>query len=927
MATGLLTENLEKIRAGIVFLALFFACQGFAGTTGKIAGRIIDAETEEPLPFVNIVVINTDLGTTTNEDGYYSILNIPPGKYRLRATYIGYKAVTVNDVNVSIDFTTNIDIRMVSTALEGQEVVIEAEKPAVTKDLTASTSVVNSEEIGTLPVTEFKEVLELQAGVVNDHVRGGRQGEVVYAIDGVPVTDVYDGSNVVDVNTNAIQELQFISGAFNAEYGRANSGYVNIVTKDAAKVFKGGITTYLGDHISNNTKIFRGIDKFRPTAIKNLEGYLSGPILADKLSFYSNIRYKYNDGWIYGRNVYNPWDVTINQGPSVPLEDRYLIENTGDSSLVPMNYDAQLYAQGKLTYKPISDITLRLNTIYDNSNFKLYDHAYALNPGGTLDRFKTSLTNILGLTHILSPSTFYNLSVSQFTNDYKHYVYADKHDERYTHYALLNQQPQEVPSFKTGGTKNEHFYRTTQTRAFKLDLTSQVNQQNQVKFGIDVTAHRLDYTYMNLLQVPGLADPADTGDPYAEMYIPDPDDPNENLSITKFTREPLEASAYIQDKIELTNMVINAGIRFDYFYPDGRIPIDLTDPDIYRPRRPKNIASTFEERREYWYKQATEKYQVSPRLGFAFPITDRGVVHFSYGHFFQIPNFEILYQNPDYKFGPGTGNLGIAGNSNLSPKRTISGEVGVQQALADYITIDLTGYFRDMRYMAGTQNDEIILFGGSSKYSRISNSDFGFVKGIVLSVNKRYSNNWSSTIDYTLQVAKGNASDPAAVRNQLVSGEQPEVQLIRLSYDQRHTVNFTWNYRSEANWGMSIIGKYGSGLPYTPSQSLDLSKLLTNSETKPTTFNMDARAHKDITFGNTQLRLFARIYNLFDIANELQVYNDSGTADFTLAEHLRRQQDLPEIVNSLDRYYRNPTFYSEPRRVEIGLSISWNEKE
>lgn len=86
--------------------------------------------------------------------------------------------------------------------------------------------------------------------------------------------------------------------------------------------------------------------------------------------------------------------------------------------------------------------------------------------------------------------------------------------------------------------------------------------------------------------------------------------------------------------------------------------------------------------------------------------------------------------------------------------------------------------------------------------------------------------------------------------------------------------------------------------------------------------NVDLRAYKDFVFGDFRLSLFARVYNLFDIINEDDVYNDSGTADYTMNEFIRRNDDYPdELVNTLDEYYRNPDFYSEPRRIELGATI------
>ena len=891
--------------------------------TGKITGRITDGSTGEPLPFVNVLIVGTTEGAATDVDGYYTIIGLRPGTYTLKASAIGYSPVTTENIRVSIDLTTKVDFKLYETSVQlKQEVVVVAKKPLVTKDLTSSTAIVSSDEIKVLPVTEFQEVLQLKAGIVGGSVRGGRRGEVVYAIDGVPVTDVYDGSTVVDVNTNSIQELQFVSGAFNAEYGRALSGYVNIATKEGTSKFSGVVTSYVGDYVSNGTDIFRGIDKINPVAIRDFEGNLSGPIIPGTLTFYANARYIYFGGWLNAKKVFEPWDITINNGPTVPIEERYQIDSTGDGSIKSMNWNEKKYGQVKLTFKPFSGFKVNYNWLMDDVDFQNYDHAFSFNPDGDFKKFRKGITNILSIIHTLSPTTFYQANFTYFFKEFRQFVYESPDDARWTHDKLLNQEPKEVPSFKTGGTKSSQFKRTTNTYGVKIDITSQVDRKNLVKLGFEYNTHKLSFDNINLLQDPSVQDPAITGNPFVKRHIPSLTDPNENLSIDRYIREPIEISGYIQDKIEFDAMIINAGVRVDYFSTDGLVLNDPSDPDIYRPRKPENIALTLEQRRAKWYRSPSTSLQFSPRLGVAFPITDRGVVHFSYGHFFQIPNFELLYTNPEYKFGQGTGNLGIAGNPELKPQQTISGEVGVQQAFSDDISVDLTMYFRDIRNLAGTRADEIRLFGGSASYSQYVNSDFGSVLGVVMTLTKRLSNNWSATIDYTFQKAKGNASDPAATRNAIAGGEQPEIQLVRLNWDQTHTLNFTFSYDTPDLWGFAFIGRYGSGFPYTPEFSLNVSSLLTNSEIKPSFFNVDLRAYKDFMIGSSRLSLFLRVFNLFDIRNQINVYNDSGTADFTIQEFLRRNDDKPDfLVNSLDEFYRNPTFYSEPRRVEIGASF------
>jgi outer membrane receptor for ferrienterochelin and colicin len=361
-------------------------------------------------------------------------------------------------------------------------------------------------------------------------------------------------------------------------------------------------------------------------------------------------------------------------------------------------------------------------------------------------------------------------------------------------------------------------------------------------------------------------------------------------------------------------------------HPDPADPLHWTytvdDPNIYSPLKSENQAKSLEERQTYWYRDAKPKWQISPRIGGSFPITAQGMVHFSFGYFFQIPRFERLYENPDFKLAAGTGNVGIVGNADLEPEQTINAEIGVQQQLTDDIAIDATGYLRDIRNLTGTNNQEILIFGGSAKYSKYTNSDFGFVRGIVLTLTKRFSAGLSATVDYTYQVARGSASDPAQARNALASGSLPEVQLTPLNWDQRNTLNVTASYAG-SEWGASFIMQYGSGAPYTPRAQEDITTLLTNSQTKPSYLNVDLQGYYQFRFDPLRFVIFARVFNLLDTRNEPSVWDDTGRAGYT-TDYARAALTNPrQRVNSLEDYYRRPTYFSEPRRIEIGLNVEF----
>ena len=907
---------------------LLFACTTvFAGTTGKISGEVKDSQTGEALVGVSVLLQGTSIGAATNVDGAYTILNVSPGTYTLVVSAVGYHKQTIGNVVVSIDLTTTIDVKLVPTVVEvGEEVVVTAQRPLVTKDLTATTAVVGSEDIKALPVTEVGEVLNLQAGMVAGSLRGGRSGEVAYWIDGVPVTDVYDGGQVVEVNKNLVQELQLVSGAFNAEYGQAMSGIVNIATKEGGPRYTGSLGAYFGDYASNNTGIFPGIhnlSSFNPTAIHDYEGNISGPVIGEDLTFFANGRYIYFNGWENAIDKFTPWNVSYVNALNKFQLVRDSTTGLGTGKDVPMNWSRRSYGQGKLTWRVTPTLKATINYIHDYTNSKAFDYAYFLNPEGKGNNHNLSNTAIFQLSHSLTSNTFYTIGASVFDHDFQYYVYANPYDARYTSPYLLT--PVDAYSLLSGGTDMNRFHRKTTTVLVKADMSSQLDQSNLVKIGVEVRKHDLYYENYTLQPVASQTsfNPT-TSSPFIVTQIP----LDTSNSYDSYTRRPTEFSAYIQDKMEFKDFILNIGLRFDYFNPDGYVLNDdpnhytVDDPNIYAPIKDVNRNTPLAQRFAYWYKKVPAKYSFSPRLGASFPITSRGVVHFSYGHFFQIPPFELLYQNPNYKIGFGTGNQGLVGNSDLQPEQTISAEIGVQQQLTDDVAMDVTGYFRDIRNLTSTSGDEILVYGGGTSYSKFVNRDFGFVKGIVLTVEKRFGGGMSAKADYTYQIARGSGSDPQEYRNAILGGRLPVVQLFPLNWDQRHTLNVTFNY-SASSWGASAIGQYGSGTPYTPQSLKDISSLVTNAGVKPSFFTVDLRAYYQIPIDMLRLVAFVRVFNLLDRLNELNVYNDSGTAGYTINQTNALAQNTPQLVNSVQDYYRRPDYYSEPRRIEFGMNLEF----
>ena len=853
----------------------------------------MDATDGQPLPGVNVVLEGTVQGSSSDVEGDYFILNIRPGTYIVRASFIGYASVVVQNVQVSIGQTTLVDFNLQEEIIEGEEIVIIAEKPLVQHDLTSSVISISASELETLPVLNFSDVVALQAGVVDGHFRGGRSGEVSYLVDGIPINDVYNQSFAYEVQNNAIQEVNIISGTFNAEFGQAQSGVVNIVTKEGGNHLEASGNFYFGDYVSPGTDLFGNLDDVTPSGVYDLEGTLGGrvPFLGNRVNFFSSARLFRNEGFLFGRNIVNPAGTNADTGQLIEVDGREVfVPSLGDSSWSSMNWSELSTVQLKLTARIFGTSKLSVNALIQDTQGQDFDHLFQYNPGGLLINSATSKSLTLTYTHLLGQKSFLDFKGAFFENDVDRFLYSDPLDARYPNDNALRQLAGNF-SFFRGGASMTHTDRKTTTYVAKLDLTSQITKNHLVKAGFEYKDHEL---FLDDFEVKN-----NSGTDF-KAAIPPAGTPDHVL----YTREPFEMGAYIQDKMEFGIMTVNAGVRWDYFDANSEVL-----EDFGRPRTSPRTSST-------------PKSQLSPRIGLAYPLSEQGVVHVSYGHFFQMPPFQFLFTNPDYIFDPEEGLNRPFGYPDLEPQRTIAYEIGLSQALASDIKIDVTTYFRDIRNLLGTRI-EIISAGFDeffqlSRYGRFINRDFGQVKGFILSFEKRLSDGYGIQIDYTFQVAEGNASDPRSVLLDEQAGIESEKQLVPLDWDRRHQLNTTFTLGSPGKWVATLIGKLGSGLPYTPSLA-DERISVENSGRRRGTVTFDLFARKTFVLSGLRLSMIARIFNLLDTRNEVNVFTDTGRTFPNL-------QFLPgeaQGLNTKEQFLTRPDFFSPPRQITLGLSFSF----
>jgi len=222
---------------------LLFTSNLLAGVTGKIAGNVFDQSAGEPLLGANVVIDGTTMGASTDEEGFYFIINIPPGVYSVSVSYMGYEKMTKSEVMVIVDRTSSLDFALKSTVIEAKAVTVVAERPVVVKDLTASEQVITTREMDQSWSRTLPEVMETKTGVFQGHLRGGSLVESVYMLDNVSMNSGLLSDNYTGINTSTVQEISVLTGGYNAEYGSAQSGIINIVTKEGVAGIHGTVIT------------------------------------------------------------------------------------------------------------------------------------------------------------------------------------------------------------------------------------------------------------------------------------------------------------------------------------------------------------------------------------------------------------------------------------------------------------------------------------------------------------------------------------------------------------------------------------------------------------------------------------------------------------------------------------------------------------
>ena len=873
---------------------LFFSIFLNAQTTGKISGSIYDMDTNEPIIGANVIILDTGIGTASDVDGSYYIINLSPGLYNLKVDYIGYETKILKDINVSVNRTSQHNISIQQSAIEGAIVEVTVDAVSIKKDQTSTVKNVSSDQIEILPVEDIGSIISMQAGVVAGSFRGGRSTEVTYLVDGMKVDEGFGGEGqAVTVEPETVSEIEVITGTFNAEYGKAMSGVVNQITKSGSNNFEISLNAGYANYFSSNSNIFIGIDEFSLNRNLDSRFQISGPILKNKLFFLVNYRTLDNRNHLNGINYF---EVDDSSNYSSDNSNDWFSEHSGDSSFVPMNKSLNQSVMSKLLFKYSDKLKTSFLYTSNSDEWHPYNHAFKFNVNGMAFSSRSSSLYAFQTNYMLNNSIFMDLKYSFMEYSSGYYVYENPLDSRY----VSGQYFQSAPGFFTGGQEKSHSSRVTQDNNIKFDLTWQINKNHNFKTGIDFINHNIKNHFYTILE-----------DPDEEVYTPFI---FQDTTLTTFNDifdvSPSELSFYMQDKMEFDAMVINFGIRYDRFNPNTLYPSEY--------RNPLNLINAAD---TSIYLDAKTQNQISPRLGLAYQVADEAVLHFSYGHFFQMPPFYAMYNRSDWLVPLGDFQT-IMGNPNLSAEKTIKYEIGIWQRLNRYTGLDINLYYKDIYNLLGTRT---ITTFNNVKYGLYSNKDYGNVRGVELKLDFLY-DNLTAFVNYTLQFTRGIADNPAYAFTREGNGQDPINRLIPMSWDQRHTFNISIGYNKK-EYGVTSTCYYNSGTTYSFSpigeSNISSLNLLPNNSYKPSNISVDLRSYLTVlSTKNFSARITLSIYNLFDRLNEYSVYSDTGRAYTTIITDSQRNT-YRSTFSTIDDVYKNPSMYSSPRQIKFTFGVTF----
>lgn len=932
---------IKKIILSVLFLTSFIVAQN----TGSISGKITDARTNEELPSVNIIIKGTYYGAATDLQGRFKIESINPGTYNIEISYIGYKTMQYTGVRVEAGKNIQLDVKLEETMLTlGQDIVIVGEKPLLDVEETQSKRTITREDIEMAIVENITDLVTQQAGVIKSdnaiHIRGGRSYENAFLLDGVSVQDPLAGTGFgLQLSASAIEEVDVITGGFNAEYGQATSGIVNVRTREGGSRYS-GFVSYKKDNFGDKTSPhvfnldifelnFSGPEPFISTILPAI-----GIRIPGELTFFTNFYGGISDGITQG--YYKP---TANQ----------LYSSTFNGTRFAPRAENSWFWLGKLTYK--YSPTLKFNysfnqsvNINQNSQSLQSNLEYVEPSPGYQYEFQNILDNAntfthrnnyhsFGVTHTLNPKTFYEFKVNHYYTNLR----ADANGRMWFEY----QEPKDITNFPieyynpgsdTVGvipgdgfwdlgnpfTWRDHF---VQEFSIRGDITSFFDERNKFKAGFN-----LQFQEVQVI---------DIFRPWIGEF---------GLNNDMYKAHPAMGSFYAQDNINFSGMILNFGLRMDYWFPGKYVDDAIENPDVITI--PDETRENYRKDSFSWFGNRKFKARLSPRLGISHPVSDNQTLFFSYGHFSKWPRPQFVYA----KLNPVSAQSSFQrfGNPNLKPETTVAYELGLKTQFTQDDVLTITAYYKDIFDYVSTRTAMITSARlATQRFITYVNTDYARSRGLEVEYKKRIGR-WftgSASATYAIVTGKSSSADEGVL---VLTGDLNEsIKEEFVSWDRPFTANVAANFYVEKGkplfgFAQGILDDinlyirffYQSGKRYTPAlftgnystdgrPDYEFLRTERNSKVAQDWMWVDLNLEKYFAFGGLRFSLFLEVSNLLDFKNSAIINPVTGKA-YEYGDPVPNawnDPNYPDLQSPISPYPDNPARYLTRRNIKLGFSL------
>ncbi len=908
-----------RVVSTVLFVSVLFSAGAFA-QTGKITGRVTD-ESGDGLPGVNLFMPATLQGATSDLDGYYTILNVSPGTYRLRSSFIGFGTQVAEGVRVNIDQTTTVNFQLSEDTVGLEELVVTAEIPVVQADVSNSQLNVTSDQIEALPVSSINNVVGLQAGIQGLSVRGSGSDELSFMVNGLTLRDERDNAPYTSISLSSVEEVQVQTGGFNAEYGNVRSGVVNVVTKegDRSRYTGNAIIRYSTPaqkhfgHRADDTNAYwirpfidpdvawagteaGGWDEFTQAQYPRFEGWIA----------ISEERSKDDDPsndmtpealqkaflWQHRKSmeVVDPdYNIDVGFGGPVPFVSKFLgnlrfyasVRSDQSMYLIPLNSDRYREWSGhlKLTADLRSGIKLTLEGLrgrVEGTSFSrvgqpgIFRSASSI--AGELSRVSFIDSRIFS-TDYWTPSEVNNfMGGIKFTHSLSSSTFYEVRLNAFRSEYDTNpgRLRDETPIAFFGGVGFDEAPFGFQPRpTFGVDgMRTGVGMSN-ARDSSQVTAFNIkaDLTSQlnRFLQIKtgleyNLSDSKVNYGRFDEFL------PSSN-SHSQWARTPVRGAAYMQNKLEFEGMIANLGLRMDYFNAGG----DWYSIEPFSPAFSARFAPGIDTL--LTQEPTSHIFSLSPRMGVSFPITEFSKLYFNYGHFRSLPDPNNLFLLREFTE---TGQISRVANPNNPLPKTVAYELGYEQSLFDQLLIRMAGYYKDVSLQPYLT--QYISRDGQVNYTVNEPNSFEDIRGFEFTLSRNKGRWIQGFINYTYMVftsgyfsLRQNFENPTAQREfsesdterRRASSRPVPRPYARLNIDFLTPTDFgpqAGAFSILGDWRISLIGSWRQGSKFTWTGGGSIPGVINNVSYRDY-WNVDLRFTKNLMIAGRRAQLFVDIFN------------------------------------------------------------------